>query len=46
VAVAVPPEIAPDLDRELIKRVLPSAVRVSLLAGESKTMSLTLARIK
>jgi hypothetical protein len=46
VVVAVPPEIAPDLDRELIKRVLPSAARVSLLAGESKTLSLTLARIK
>jgi hypothetical protein len=45
-AVAVPPEIAPDIDRELIKGVLSSAVRVSLLAGESKTMSLTLARIK
>jgi len=46
VAVAIPPAIAPDLDRELIKRLLPSAVRVSLLAGESKTLSLTLARIK
>jgi protocatechuate 3,4-dioxygenase beta subunit len=46
VAVAVPPEIAPDLDREFVKRVLPSAVRVSLAAGESKTLSLTLAKIK
>jgi hypothetical protein len=46
VAVAVPPEIAPDIDREFIKRVLPSAVRISLLPGESKTVSLTLARVK
>jgi hypothetical protein len=42
----VPPEIAPEIDREFIKRVLPSAVRISLLPGESKTVSLTLARVK
>ena len=45
-AIAVPAETAPDLDRELIKRVLPSAVRVSLAAGESKSLSLTLTRVR
>ena len=46
VAVAIPPAIASDLDRELITRLLPSAVRVSLRPGDSKTVSLTMARIK
>jgi hypothetical protein len=46
VAVAIPPDLAPDIDREFITRVLPSAVRVSLRPGESKTLSLTMARMK
>jgi hypothetical protein len=46
IAVAIPPDLAPDIDREFISRVLPSAVRVSLRPGESKTLSLTMARMK
>ena len=44
--VAVPPEVAPDIDREFIKRFSPAALRVTLLPGDSKTLPLTIARVK
>lgn len=43
---AVPADTAPDVNRELLTRFLPSAVRVTLAAGESKTQPLTIARIR
>ena len=46
VVVALPPEIAPDIDRTFIERFAPSAVRVSLKPGESKTQALTIVRVK
>lgn len=44
--VAIPPEIAPDVDAEFAKRFSASAVRVSVAAGEAKTQALTVARVR
>jgi hypothetical protein len=45
-AFAVPADTAPDVSRELLKRFLPGAVRVTLAAGESTTQPLTIARTR
>jgi hypothetical protein len=45
-AVAIPAQIAPDIDSEFIKRLRSSVLRVSLRPGETKTISLALAGIK
>ena len=44
--VAIPPDVAPDIDAEFVKRFSAGAVRVSLAAGDSKTQSLTVARVR
>ncbi len=44
--VAIPPEVAPDVDPEFIARFSASATRVSIAAGESKTQSLTVSRVR
>jgi hypothetical protein len=43
---AIPAEIAPDIDRAFLKRFLPSAVRVTLAAGDSKAQPLAIARVR
>jgi carboxypeptidase family protein len=42
--VAVPPDVAPEVDRDFVTRFAPSAVRVSLASGETKTQALTVSR--
>jgi len=42
--VAVPPEVAPDVDREFVARFAASAVRVSIASGETRTQALTVSR--
>lgn len=42
--VAIPPEVAPDVDADFVKRFGASAVRISFAAGETKTQALTLVR--
>jgi len=42
--VAIPPEVAPDVDAEFVKRFGASAVRISFAAGETKTQALTLVK--
>jgi hypothetical protein len=42
--VAIPPEVAPDVDAEFVKRFGASAVRIFFAAGDTKTQALTLAR--
>ena len=42
--VAIPPDIAPDIDPAFIKRWASSGVRVSLAFGDAKTQALTIAR--
>lgn len=44
--VAIPPEIAPDIDPEFIARFAPSGTRVSIAAGEAKTLPLVVSRVK
>jgi hypothetical protein len=44
--VAVPPEVAPDVDPEFIARFASSAVKVSIAAGESKTQPLTVSHVR
>jgi len=44
--VAIPPDVAPEIDAEFVKRFSAGAVRVSFAAGESKTQSLTVARAR
>ena len=44
--VAIPPEVAPEIDAEFVKRFSASAVRLSLAAGETKTQALTVARVR
>jgi hypothetical protein len=44
--VAIPPEIAPEIDAEFVKRVSASGVRVTLAAGDSKTQALTVAKVR
>ncbi len=44
--VAIPPEIAPDVDPEFIARFAASATRVSIASGESKTQPLTVSRVR
>jgi hypothetical protein len=42
--VAVPPDVAPDVDPEFVARYAAGAVRVSFSAGETRTLPLTLRR--
>jgi hypothetical protein len=42
--VAVPPDVAPDVDPDFVARFAAGAVRVSFAAGESRTQSLTVRR--
>jgi protocatechuate 3,4-dioxygenase beta subunit len=44
--VAIPPEIAPEIDAEFVKRVSAGGVRVTLAAGDSKTQALTVAKVR
>ena len=44
--IAIPPEIVPDLDPDLLTRLAASATRVSFAAGENKTLPLTVSRIR
>jgi hypothetical protein len=44
--VAVPPEVASDVDPEFIARFAGSATRVSIAAGETKSQALTVSRVK
>lgn len=44
--VAIPPDVAPDIDGEFAKRFSVGAARVSFAVGDSKTQSLTVARVK
>ena len=44
--VAVPPEVTPEVDPEFISRFASSATKVSIAAGESKTLPLTVSRIR
>jgi hypothetical protein len=46
IVVAIPPDIAPEIDAEFVKRFSAAGVRVSLAAGDSKTQALTLARVR
>jgi hypothetical protein len=46
VAVAVPPDVAPEVDPDFVKRFASLGVRVTLLAGESKSQALTVVRVK
>jgi hypothetical protein len=42
--VAVPPEIAPDVDPEFVARFAAAAVRVSFADGDARSQSLTVSR--
>jgi hypothetical protein len=42
--VAIPPEVAPDVDADFVKRFGASAIRISFAAGDTKTQALTLVR--
>ena len=44
--VAIPPDIAPEIDGEFAKRFSAAGVRVSLAAGDAKTQALTVARVR
>lgn len=45
-AIAVPPDVAPDVDRAFLKRFASAATRVTLRPGDSKSVTLTLARVR
>jgi len=44
--VAIPAEIAPEIDAEFVKRFSADAVRVSFAAGDAKTQSLTVTKTR
>jgi hypothetical protein len=44
--VAIPPEIAPEVDPEFIARFSATATRVNITAGETKTQALTVSRVR
>jgi hypothetical protein len=44
--VAIPTDVAPDVDAEFAKRFAASAVRVSLALGDAKTLPLTISRAR
>jgi hypothetical protein len=44
--VAVPPEIAPNIDLDFMARFASSAARVTIATGESKTLPLTVSRVR
>jgi hypothetical protein len=46
IVIAVPPDIAPDVDPDFVRRFAPQGVRVTFAAGESKSQTLTIVRVK
>ena len=46
VVVALPPEVAPSFEPAFLKRVAADGVRISFVAGESKTQTLTVSRVR
>jgi hypothetical protein len=44
--VAVPPDVAPTIDPDFMTRFASSATRVTIAAGESKTLPLTVSRAR
>jgi hypothetical protein len=44
--VAIPPELAPEVDPEFVARFGPSAIRVSVARGETRSQALTVSRVR
>lgn len=44
--VAIPPEIAPEIDLEFMKRFATSATRVTFVTGDARTLSLSVSRVR
>jgi len=44
--VAVPPDVAPEVDPDFLRRITPDGVRVSLSLGDARTQALAVSRVR